>query len=167
MISNPNKPNPDQLQHIHPKNSPANPARYDYEAPAAQEELKTQGPTIVLHPNAVYLVDPEAAAKRRDTLEEVVGGGEEEGPLILSSLDPDELPVWAHDTEVLFKGENFSSDSKIIWNGGQEPTTFIDASTISTMVKPSTVQIPPPVVIEAYVVDGERQTAPLSFTFIA
>ena len=108
MISNPNKPNPDQLQHIHPKNSPRNPARYEAAPAEGEQELKTEGPTIVLHPNAVYLVNPEEAAERREDLEEAVGGQEPAGPLLLTSLDPDELPVWASDSEVLFRGENFT-----------------------------------------------------------
>lgn len=162
------KPNPDQLQFIHPKNAPrTNPANYEGTPTPPQEELKTEGPTIILNPNAVYLVDPEAVAERQEEIKEIVEGGEEEGPMILSAIDPDELPVWAHDTEVLFRGENFTEASVIIWNGGAEPTTFIDANTLSTIVKPSTVQVPPPFTLEAYVVDGDEQTAPLPFTFIA
>ena len=70
----PNTPNADQLDFIHPKNNPrVNPASYEGQ-PLPEEELKTIGPTIVLNPNAVYLVDPEKASERRDDLEEAVEG---------------------------------------------------------------------------------------------
>ena len=161
---NPNTPNADQLEFIHPKNVPGkNPASYDYEEPPV-EELKSQGPVIVLHPNAVYLVDPQKAGERRDALEEAAGGPPQ--PSELFSLDPNQLPVWAQDTEVKFVGENFTANSKIIWNGGEEPTKFIDAKTLSTIVKPSTVQVPAPFTLPAWVREGEHETAKLDFTFI-
>jgi hypothetical protein len=166
----PNTPNADQLEFIHPKNSPrTNPASYEGE-PLPAEELKSQGPTIVLHPSAVYLVDPEAAGERREALKETVSDGgesEEEKLPTLTSLEPNQLPVWAQDTEVKFVGENFTVNSRIIWNGGEEPTGFIDASTLSTIVKPMTVGSPPPVTVQAWVKDGEKETTRLDFTFIA
>ena len=167
---NPNTPNADQLTFIHPKNAPGNPASYEGEAPA--EELKSQGPTIVLHPNAVYLVDPEKAGERREKLEEAVGGnGEPEAPQPpeLTFLDPDNLPVWAQDTEVKFRGSHFTVNSRIIWNGGEEPTGFIDENTLSTIVKPSTVGSPPPVTVQAWVWDkeSELESEKVDFTFIA
>jgi hypothetical protein len=54
-MSNPQIPNPDQLEFIHPKADPrTNPARY--EEPA--EELKAESPTVIIGPNATYLVQP-------------------------------------------------------------------------------------------------------------
>jgi hypothetical protein len=165
---NPNTPNTDQLEFIHPKNAPGNPASYEGEAPPSKE-LKSQGPTIVLHPSAVYLVDPQKAAERRDALEEAVGGGEPEEPKapVLTSLDPAQLPVWAQDTEVKFVGSGFTVNSRIIWNGGEEPTGFIDTQTLSTIVKPSTVGSPPPVTVQAWVKEGELESEKVDFTFIA
>lgn len=165
---NPNTPNADQLEFIHPKNAPGNPASYEGEPPA--KELTSQGPTIVLHPSAVYLVDPEKASERREKLKEVVGGGgepEEPQPPELTFLDPDNLPVWAQDTEVKFRGSHFTVSSRIIWNGGEEPTKFIDESTLSTIVKPSTVGGPPPVTVQAWVKEGELESEKVDFTFIA
>jgi hypothetical protein len=170
---NPNTPNADQLEFIHPKNSPTtNPASYEGQ-PLPEGELKTQGPTIVLHPNAVYLVDPEAAGERRDKLEGAAGGEVkppepvEPLPPELLSLEPAELPVWAQDTPVQFVGRNFTMTSVIVWNGGDEPTSFIDAEHLSTIVKPSTVQVPAPYVVQAWVKEGGTETAKLDFTFIA
>ena len=164
----PNTPNPDQLQFIHPKNMTGNLASYEGDAP---KELESFGPTIVLHPNAVYLVDPQAAGERRAALKEAVGGGEPEEPEkpVLASLEPNQLPVWAQDTEVKFHGENFTVNSRIIWNGGEEPTGFIDDKTLSTIVKPSLVQTPPPVTVQAWIweKEGELESEKLDFTFIS
>jgi hypothetical protein len=75
--------------------------------------------------------------------------------------------VWAQDTEVYWVGSDFTERSKIIWNGAEEPTKFIDSGKLSTTVRPSTIQVTPPFPLETYVVDGDKETAKLTFTFIA
>ena len=164
-MNNPQIPNPDQLEHISPRNDPRkNAARY--EDPPAKEEVKPPVPTVVLGPNAVYLVDPGYWPEKA---EEIKPPTEEEGEApVLTSLEPNELPVWAQDTEVQFVGENFTQGgSVIIWNGSAEPTTFIDAQHLATIVKPSTVQVTPPVTVQAWVVTSGKESEKLDFTFIA
>jgi hypothetical protein len=162
--SNPQKANPDQLEFISPRNVPGNPARY--EAPAVAEEL-TKVPTVTLGPNAVYLVQPgywDEKLGEKPVEPPVV---EEEKVPSLTSVEPSNLPVWAMDTEVFWHGENFTENSKIIWNDGEEPTNFVSATRLSTIVKPSTVQVAPPYTIQTYVRDGANETVRKDFTFIA
>ena len=165
-MSNPNTPNADQLEFINPKANLNNPARYEGET--EPEFLKPPPPVFVLGPNAVYIVDASYWPKKAQELKEGVNPPEpaESQPPVLSSLEPDTLPVWAQDTEVFWKGSNFTEASMIVWNNGEEPTKFIDASTLSTIVKPSTVQAPLPYTLETYVRTGDKETAKLSFTFI-
>ena len=88
---------------------------------------------------------------------------------VLTSLEPAELSVSAPDTTVLVKGENFTEESVIVWNNGDEPTTFGDPTSLSTMVKPSTVDpgVPLPFSVPVKVRTGEKETAELPFTFVA
>jgi hypothetical protein len=90
---------------------------------------------------------------------------EEKAP-VLTSLEPNELPVWAQDTEVSWNGSGFTQAAKIMWNNGEEATRFISAERLSTIVKPSTVQAPLPFSLETYVVDNGKETSKLTFTFI-
>lgn len=160
------KPNPDQLAHI-----PSNPHRRDNPAlysPIRQEYETGPVPTVVIGPNAAYIVDPgyspgsnlPEGATPAPPVEEV------QAP-VLTSIDPPQLPVWAEDQEVLLNGENFTQASVIIWNNGQEPATFVDANNLRTLVKPSTVQVAPPFPVEVYVKNGDKESAKVTFTFIA
>jgi len=165
-MNNPQKPNPDQLEHISPRNDPRNnPARYE-EPPA--DALKPPVPTIPIGPNAVYLVDPGFSETKEKTEN---GGGNQPAPAdespVLTSLTPNELPVWAQDTEVFWNGSNFTEASVIIWNNGEEATKFISATQLSTIVKPSTVQVPPPYSLQTSVKTGDKESAKLDFTFIS
>jgi hypothetical protein len=69
----------------------------------------------------------------------------------------------------LCKGSGFTAESKIIWNGGEEPTTFGDPTTVSTLVKPSTVDpgLQLPFSLPVLVRTGAQDTEPLQFTFVA
>jgi hypothetical protein len=156
------KPNPDQLKFITTGPTRRNPALYETPPEGALIEEK---PTIVIGPNAAYVVDPGYWPGRLEGLPPGNGGAEAQAP-VLSSLTPDTLPVWAQDTEVFWNGSGFTESSVIMWNNGQEVTKFISAEKLSTIVKPSTVQAPLPFTLETYVADGGKQTAKLTFTFI-
>jgi hypothetical protein len=94
---------------------------------------------------------------------------EEGAAPVLASLEPVELSIDAPDTTVLCKGSGFTEESKIIWNGGEEPTTFVDAASVSTLVKPSTVSpdLELPFSLPVLVRTGDQETAELQFTFVA
>lgn len=160
------KPNPDQLEFIDSKSRLAsNPARYE----SAVEEMVPSKPVIVIGPNAVYLNEPGYWDKKVGEVEPPTEPPpvEETEPPVLSALEPNTLSVNAPDTTMLCKGSGFTAQSKIIWNGGEEPTNFGDGSTVSTLVKPSTVDpgVPLPFTLPVLVRTGELETSPLDFTF--
>ena len=162
METNPQIPNDDQLQYISPRNDPrTNAARYE-EAPP--DQLTPPVPTIKIGPNATYLVDPGYWPEKAEEIKPTEP--EEDKAPVLTSLEPNELPVWAADTEVFWNGSGFTESSKIIWNHSAEPTKFISPEKLSTIVKPSTVQAPLPFALQTYVVDSGKESAKLTFTFI-
>jgi IPT/TIG domain len=158
------KPNLDQLTSI-PSNFKVrgNPAAYGDE-PAT--ELNPEPATIVIGPNPTYIVDTTLPARIDQIKDESAPEPPAESAPVLTSLSPAELPVWAQDTEVFYNGSGFTDASVIIWNGSEEPTKFISATQLSTIVKPSTVQAPLPYTLQTSVKNGDKESGELNFTFI-
>jgi len=90
-------------------------------------------------------------------------GGEQEPPDLLD-LEPEVATIGGEDLTLTCTGENFTPGSKIIFNGGEEPTTFVNDTTVTTIVKPSTAQTPGeyPVLIR----DAAGESEPLMFEFL-
>jgi len=61
-----------------------------------------------------------------------------ENPPTLASIDPATAEIGGPDLTLTVTGSNFIAASQIVFNGGGEPTTFVDANTLTTQVKPST-----------------------------
>jgi hypothetical protein len=62
-------------------------------------------------------------------------------------------------------GGGFTEESVIVWNGGDEPTTYVSKSALTTGVKPSTAS--GPITIPVTVRNGEltaAETVDFSFT---
>ena len=85
---------------------------------------------------------------------------------IAESLEPAELEVPGEDTEVVVTGKNFNEGSVIVWNGGDEATSFIDTEHLSTIAKPSTVEAPLPLGLPVAVRNGEITSNAVTFTFV-
>jgi hypothetical protein len=81
----------------------------------------------------------------------------------LNALEPNTAAMGSADFEINLRGVNFTAQSVILWNNGEESTTFVDASTLTTTVKPSTVSAP--VTIPIQVRDGQLVSNGLPFTF--
>ena len=168
------EPNADQLEFIDSKtNLASNPARYEVDVP----EVAKPKPVVVIGPNAVYLNVPGAWDKKVGEIAPPEPTEppptepppiEEAGPPVLDKLDPAELSVSAPDTTVLLKGTGFTEESVIIWNGGEEVTNFGDPTTLSTLVKPSTVspELPLPFSVPVLVRTGDKETTEQQFTFV-
>lgn len=60
---------------------------------------------------------------------------------VLTALVPDKAFVGGPDFDIQVVGENFTADSKIIWNGGEEPTTFVSPTLLTTGVQPGTATV--------------------------
>lgn len=85
-------------------------------------------------------------------------------PPVLTALAPTNAFVGGDDLTLYCIGENFTEESKIIFNGGEEPTTFVSASQLTTIVEPSSASgaWTVPVTIRT----GDQESAPQMFSFI-
>jgi IPT/TIG domain. len=86
------------------------------------------------------------------------------GPTV-TSVEPNTLTVADPETEAVITGSGFTTESVIVWNGGDEATAFIDGEHVSTIVRPSTVEAPLPCTIPVAVRNGILLSDPVSFTF--
>jgi hypothetical protein len=93
------------------------------------------------------------------------GGPPEVGVPSLTSLEPMIAAMGGPDLTLTCHGENFTGAHVIVFNGGVEPTTVVDATMLTTIVKPSLVGAPVSVPVLARGPDGD--TAPLMFEFTA
>jgi len=84
-------------------------------------------------------------------------------PPDLLEIDPDVAQIGDEDLTLTCTGENFTADSVITFNGGDEPTTFVDANTVTTIVKPSTATTAGSYPVTVRSAHGESD--PLEFEF--
>jgi hypothetical protein len=81
----------------------------------------------------------------------------------LTSLNPNSAVIGGEPVVMECVGNYFMPESVIVFNGGVEPTTFVDATKLTTTVIPATAGTP-----GAYAVTVRtftHETAPQSFTF--
>lgn len=93
------------------------------------------------------------------------GGGEvEDDPPDLLDIDPDVATIGDADLTLTCTGEGFTANSKIVFNGGEENTVFVNETTLTTIVKPSTASTAGeyPVLVR----DATGDSEPLSFEFV-
>lgn len=81
----------------------------------------------------------------------------------LTFIDPSSAAIGSADLTLRVVGTGFTDQSKIVFNGGEEPTTFVNASELTTGVKPSTAGTPG--AYDVLVRTGSHETTPQSFTF--
>jgi IPT/TIG domain len=84
-------------------------------------------------------------------------------PPVLSSLSPDTAAIGDPDVVMTATGSGFTANSVINFNGGDEPTTFVSDTELSTTVRPSTATTAGsyPVLVK----NGPQASAPQDFTF--
>jgi hypothetical protein len=104
--------------------------------------------------------EPEVAPDQADPDDPIVVGTEpdtEEAPVeeppaeeakadgptpTVTGILPNNAKVGGDDLVLSVYGSNFTEDTKILFNNGEEPTEFVDASRVRTIVKPSTASGP-------------------------
>lgn len=92
-------------------------------------------------------------------------GGTEPGSPRVTGITPNTAEVGGPDFTVTVNGGGFTEESVIVWNGGDEPTTYVSKSAVTTDVKPSTAS--GPVTIPVTVRNGELTAEEtVDFTFI-
>jgi len=91
------------------------------------------------------------------------GEGETELPDLLD-LDPDIATIGDADLTLTCTGEGFTADSVITFNGGDEPTTYVSDTTLTTIVKPSLATVAGEFPVTVKNAAGESE--PLMFEFV-
>jgi hypothetical protein len=129
----------------------------DPHAPAIEPPFDV---TVPEHADRVYAAAHAGAAKLRDAAAEAPSA-----PLVATSLSPAQATIGdPADVVMRVAGEGFTAACVITFNGGDEPTTFVSDTVVSTIVKPSTATTPGtyPVTVKR----GAEESEPLGFTFI-
>ena len=82
---------------------------------------------------------------------------------MLNSINPSSADIGDPDLEMHVIGNKFTETSVIVFNGGDEPTTFVSDNELTTIIKPSTASTPGsyPVAVR----QGEFFTEEKMFTF--
>jgi IPT/TIG domain len=91
------------------------------------------------------------------------GGGEVAVPELLS-IDPEVAAIGDDDLTLTCTGEDFDDTCVITFNGGEEPTTFVSATELTTTVKPSTATVAGEFPVTVKNAHGESE--PVMFEFV-
>lgn len=84
---------------------------------------------------------------------------------VLTALEPATAAITAPEFPGHVRGTGFTAESVIVWNGADEPTTFVDATDLWTTVVPSAVSAP--TVLDVAVRNGSQTSNVLQFTWTA
>lgn len=84
---------------------------------------------------------------------------------VVTGLSPDEAEVGSADLTVSVTGTGFNAASIIVWNGGDEATTFVSETELTTIVKPSTAS--GAYTVPVAVRNDQVYSDPVDFTFTA
>jgi hypothetical protein len=84
-------------------------------------------------------------------------------PPVLNSIDPNSAEIGGPQITLRCIGAYFMPESVIVFNGGVEPTVFVSATELTTLVTPTTAGTPGsyPVLVRTFT----HETAPQSFSF--
>ena len=82
-------------------------------------------------------------------------------PGTVTGCSPTSAQIGAADLLLTVNGSGFTDDSKIMFNGGEEPTTLVSSRKLTTIVKPSTASTPGMYPVE---VTGCQGSATFEFT---
>jgi len=85
----------------------------------------------------------------------------------LNSIDPNSAMIGDPDLTMSVNGLNFVDGSVIVFNEGDETTTFVDSGQLTTVVKPSTASVPGSYPVYVRNPDGQRTDLEGTFTFLA
>lgn len=109
--------------------------------------------------------DSKFAEKAYEAIRRVLIGGSVVAPAI-TSLNPSSVVVGEPSFTLRVLGTGFTVDSKIHFNGGEEPTTYVSPTELTTGVNMGTVTLPVTVPVVVVGSDGVSSD-PASFEFTA
>ena len=117
----------------------------DTPTPLADGTVPINAPCLNAYVVDVIIVDPSTA------------------PPVLTSIAPDTAEVGGAALTLTATGTGFTPNAVIVFNGGDEPTTWVSPTTVTTQVRPATAS--GPATVPVLVRDGARRSAPHDFTF--
>ena len=79
---------------------------------------------------------------------------------VLIGLNPDTLPVPGPDYWIVVHGQHFNADSKIVWNGQDVETEYVNEGKLRTLISMTAVGVDP-----VSVRNGDIHSNILEFTF--
>jgi hypothetical protein len=87
---------------------------------------------------------PKFLVKEGATIHAVFGHSDEDDrpdPPTIDSYSPTEVLFPGPDQQLVLTGSGFTLDSVIVWNGGDEPTSFVSESQVETGINVSTIGV--------------------------
>jgi IPT/TIG domain len=90
--------------------------------------------------------------------------GQMSPPPVVTSLTPNSAEIGDPSFTLHVHGTGFKSGSVIVFNGGEEPTTYVSATELTTGVDMSTAAVPVTVPVSVLSSDGVMSD-PMNFTF--
>lgn len=85
--------------------------------------------------------------------------------LVIDSLNPASMVIGDPEQTLEVIGEGFTRSAVIIFNGGEERTTFVDSTKLTTQVKPALASFP--ITLPVYVRQNMRVSNTVNFSFTA
>src|SRR5262245_7029411 len=82
---------------------------------------------------------------------------------VITSLNPDSAEIGGPPVTLHVIGTGFTNDAVINFNGGDEETTYVSATELTTLVKPSTATTPGSYPVKVVQADGESNAMPFAF----
>lgn len=85
-------------------------------------------------------------------------------PPVVTGLSPESAEIGSADLTLTVSGTGFADGDVISFNGGDEPTTFVNDTTLTTVVKPSTASGPWSIPVRVNGAGGSSNALMFSFT---
>ncbi len=82
---------------------------------------------------------------------------------VLTTIQPAMATIGGADVTLQCVGQNFTPEAFITFNGGEEPTIFVSATKVTTIVKPSTATTPGNYPVTVVTPFGETEARPFEF----
>jgi IPT/TIG domain len=92
-----------------------------------------------------------------------LGGSDHPAVPTLTTLTPSTAVHGGANLTLTCTGTGFTTNSNIYFNGGLEPTTYVSATSLTTLVKPSLVS--QAIAVPVHVRNGAERTVNRTFTF--
>jgi IPT/TIG domain len=139
---------------------------FDHEGHLVREEDESDQEYVlrtakVLHQEGLSSNDPAVVAAQYDEPDDGSGGGEA-STIKITALEPDTANVGDPDVTVYVTGTGFTDQCVATFGGDEEPTTLVNAETLSFLAKTSTLTVAGdyPVTVKL----GEEESSDLTFT---